>query len=236
MKLNDLDKKTFANQALRENYNVSFNCSKMTMNETKTMLKKVRSLAMEAKQSNDYYQTSANPAFMKLVFMEQALVSHYNNLVTRQPRIVVENEEVEKSQVILAAQDVVDSIQKMVEEVSDMQVKELPALVNSIQSEIGVNESEQYNSEVSSVLSTLLTTLNQTRDSVQQALNGLTGAESAAPANAFDTGAEMGAEAGADAAADMGAEMGAELGAEALPPPPEEPESGEPNVGRPKRA
>lgn len=196
MKLTDFDKNEYANQALRENYKIDLDVSKMTMPATRTMLKKVRSLAMEAKQTSDV----ANPAYMKLVFMEQALVNHYNQLATRRPQIVVENEEVEKSQVVLAAQDMVDSVQKMIEEVSDMLVKELPALTDSIQSEIGVNESEQFNQQVTEALTSLQSALTQSQGTLKGALGTITG----------QGGAGFGAEPGADMGGDLDADLGME--------------------------
>lgn len=197
MKLTDFDKKEYANQALKENYKIDLDVRKMTMPATRTMLKKVRSLAMEAKQSNDSYDYQSNPSYMKLVFMEQALVTHYNQLTTARPRIVIENEEVEKSQVVLAAQDMVDSVRKMIEEVSDMLVKELPALTDSIQSEIGVNESEQFNQQATEALTTIQSALTQSQGTLKSALGTITG--------------QGGAGFGADMDAGMGDEMDADL-------------------------
>ena len=125
MKLTDFNQKAYASKALQENYNLSMKLDKLSIPDTKNLLKKVRSLANEAKQQSDFYKNQASPSYMKLVFMEEALVNHYNVLVSNPPRIVVENEEVEKSQVVLAAQDMVDTVQKMIEQVSDMLVKEL---------------------------------------------------------------------------------------------------------------
>jgi hypothetical protein len=135
MRLNDLNNKVNATQALKENYKMAFNLNKMSLIETTAMLKKVRSLANEAKQAPDFYKDQSNPSYMKLVFMEQALVTHHNQLMSKpSTRIVVENEKIEESQVYLAAQDLVDTVQKMLEDVGQMQVKELPALVTSIES------------------------------------------------------------------------------------------------------
>lgn len=178
MKLDDFNNEEYSKRALKENYNLPFDVERMSIATTKNMLKKVRNLAMEAKNSSDFYANQTNPTYMKLVFMEQALVTHHNNLARNPrltPRIVVENEEVEKSQVVLAAQDMVDSVQKMLEDVSDMQVKELPALVDSIQSEIGVNESEQFNTQVTQSLTQLIATLTQAKSALQGALNTITG-------------------------------------------------------------
>jgi hypothetical protein len=210
MKLTDFDKKNYAPQALKETYKMTFDVSKMSLVETKSWLKKVRTLANEAKSSPDFYKNPASPAYMKLVFMEQALVSHHNELASRpSPTIVVENAEVEKSQVVLAIQDMVDSVQKMVEDVSDILVKELPALTDSIQSEIGVNEAEQFNSQVVEALTSLTAALTQSKTTLQGALNTITG-QGDMGAGAF---ADPAADPMADPMADPAAAAGGDLGA-----------------------
>ena len=141
--------------------------------KTRTMLTKVTTLIKESKKSSDFYKTQNNPTYLKLVFMEQALSQHLK--VARAPRIVVETTEVEKSQVILAAQDMVDSVQKMYEDVNDMLVKELPALTDSVQSEIGVTESTSFNQTASAALTGLNAALQQAKIGLQSALGGLTG-------------------------------------------------------------
>jgi hypothetical protein len=176
MKLNDLENKNYAKTALKESFSVNFDISSLDKIKTKTMLTKVSSLIKESKQAADFYKNQTSPSYMKLVFMEQALNSHYIDLLNRpSPRIVFENEEVEKSQVILAAQDMIDTVQKMYEDVNDMLVKELPALVSSIQSEIGANESTQFNDQASSSLQTLNDALLTTKTSLQGALGTITG-------------------------------------------------------------
>ena len=217
MRLNDLDKQNYATKALKENFELNFDVSSMDKSKTKTMLNKVHGLIKESRSASDFYRNQNNPAYMKLVFMEQALADHFAELrMQPQPRIVVENEEVEKSQVVLAAQDLVDSVQKMLEEVGQMKVKELPALVAGIESEIGVNESQTYNEQVTAQLDTLSTTLNDAYIAMKAALNQVTGQGGGEEFGA-DMGAELGAEAGAmdaEVGAEAGAEMGADLGAD----------------------
>jgi hypothetical protein len=235
MKLTELaNNRSYAAKALKEQYEIPFNVGRMSMSSTRTMLTKVRGLISESKQST--YSQGSDPAYMKLVFMEQALKDHMYDLKNA-PRshIVFENEEVEKSQVVLAAQDMVDQVQKMLEDIGQMQVKELPALVSSIESEIGVNESQTYNNEVSGQLDTLSASLKEASSALKNALNGLTGQAVDA---AFDAGADMGAVAGADAGMDAGVAAGeemADMGEPEMPPPeaPELPATG--GVGRAKR-
>ena len=234
MKLNELNnnRRAYSARVLKEQYEMPFNVDTMSMSSTRTMLTKVQGLINETKQSPDYHNSQASSSYMKLVFMEQALSDHYNELRSLpQPRIMVENEEVEKSQVVLAAQDMVDQVQKMLEDVGQMQVKELPALVSSIESEIGVQESQTYNDQVSAQLDTLSASLKEASSALKNALNGLTGQAVDA---AFDAGADLGAEAGVDAGLEAGADLGAEM-ADEIPPPaaPEEPTGT--GVGRAKR-
>ena len=238
MKLNDFNfnKIETTTKALKEHYEIPFNIKKLDKMDTHQMLLKIRGLLSETRKSPNFYYISTSPSYMKLVFMEQALSDRFKQLLTKQVKIVVENEEVEKSQVVLAAQDMVDTIQKMLEDVGQMQVKELPALVSSIESEIGANESQTYNDQASQQLETLNGALKQAFEGMKSALNVVTGQ---ADSTAFDAGAEMGAEAGLEAGADIGAEMGAEAGLEAGADMGAEEEIPEPestsSVGRAKR-
>lgn len=238
MKLTELNnnRRAYSTKVLKEQYEMPFNVDNMSMSATRTMLQKIRGLMNESKQSTAYHKNSASSSYMKLVFMEQALADHYSDLRSRpETRIMVENEEVEKSQVVLAAQDLVESIQKMLEEVGQMQVKELPALVSGIESEIGVTESQSYNDQVSAQLATLSTTLNEVWQSLKQALNTVTGQEG----GGFDPNAAMGAAPDTGMDMDMGPELGDEEAPEMPPAPtgpaasPEEPMGT--GVGRAKR-
>lgn len=238
MKLNDLDRKDVAQKALKESFGVQFDASKLNKPATRAMLSQVRGLIKEAKSSPEFYHNQTKPTYMKLVFMEQALVDHWEYLNTSRPRIVFENEEVEKSQVILAAQDMVDTLQKMIEQVNDMLIKELPALVDSIENDVGVNESQQYNQQATAALQALNQALPQAKEQMKAALGGLTGGSTMDTAALGGMpGPEAGAIPGAEAAPEAGVEAAPEAGAEApeaeaAPEAPEEPEA---QVGRAKR-
>lgn len=207
MKLTDFEKNkvTTAEKALKENYSVSMKFGRMSLPASQTMLRKVRGLISEAKQAEDFYKKQTTPSYMKLVFMEQALAQHIADLASRPSRIVLENEEVEKSQVVLAAQDMVDSVQKMIEEVSDMLVKELPALTDAIQSEIGANESSQFSSQANEALTSLQAALSSSQATLKSALGSITGQGGM---EEFTPGMEPGAEMGDEMAPPEG--MGSE--------------------------
>jgi len=243
MKLTEFNNKTttVAKKALKEHFNTTFNVEKLGLYETKKMLTKVKRLMSEAKGRS--MSGEQNPAYLKLVFMEQALTHHYGDLRTQpmyNTRIVVENEEVEKSQVVLAAQEMVDAMQKMVEQVSDMLVKELPAVVDGVNSEFGTSEGEQFSSQVSEALTSLQAAITQSKTGLQGAVGIITGQGAGfggMGAEGGDMGGDMGMggeEMGADMGGEMdGADMGSEMGGEEMPA--EEPEEPMPSVGRVKR-
>jgi hypothetical protein len=129
---------------------------------------------------------------------------------------MLKESEVQQAQVVLAAQDMVDKMQSMLEDASEMQFKELPALVDSIKNQVGIDQASQFNADATAALTGLVQNLQGAKQQLDQALGVVTG--QAAPSTAgADLGAELGADMGADmaAGADMGADVGADLDAAA---------------------
>lgn len=230
MKLHNFDKSNVAQKALKENFNYDFNVSKLSKAETRDMLVKFDKAIKESKKKNGY-NSHRSPSYLKALMISEALSNHYRSF--GKSEIVVENQEVEKAQTTLAAQELVDEVQKMVEKVNDMLVKQLPALTDSIQSEIGVNEGNAYNEAANGALTQLNSTLSETRTALQGALNQLTGMGDMGAAGG---GEEMAVTDVAATPAPGGGEevVGAEMTEPAPEVPAEEPEAGG-AVGRAKR-
>lgn len=232
MKLNDLDRKNTSIKALKANFDFSFDPSKLNPNQTFMMLNRINKLIKEARSTPDFYKNENEPTYLKLVFISQALTEHYSKV--KKARIIVENEEVEKSTVILAMQDMVDSVQKMLEQTNDMLIKELPALVDSIQTEIGVDQSNSFNSSATQSLTNLNTTLSETRKTLNDAMNQVTGQGSPEMLGAPGSGEEMAVTDLAALSGPSGEEViGQETTAELPDEEPEETPTGP--VGREKR-
>jgi hypothetical protein len=116
--------------------------------------------------------------------------------------------EVQQAQVVLASQDMVDQVQKMSEQVSAMQFKDLPALVDQIKNEVGVDQASQFNGDASAALAGLLQNLGGAKQALEAALGVVTGQAPQVP------GAELaGAEVGADLEAGLPADTDDELDA-----------------------
>jgi hypothetical protein len=156
---------------------------------------------------------SLNPQEQKMV-AGAALMKQESRL--RNAYRMLKESEVQQAQVVLAAQDMVDKMQGMLEDVSELQFKELPALVDSIKNQVGIDQAQQFNTDVSAALTGLMQNLQATKQQLDSALGVVTGQAPAVPGvpGAGDLGAELGADLGAAAGGAPGAEAGAELGAD----------------------
>ena len=127
--------------------------------------------------------------------------------------------EVQQAQVVLAAQDMVDKMQGMLEDVSELQFKELPALVDSIKNQIGIDQASQFNADATAALTGLLQNIQGAKQQLDAALGVVTGQAPSGAAAAGAMGADIAAGAGdmAAAGADMAAagDMGADMGTDA---------------------
>jgi hypothetical protein len=145
---------------------------------------------------------------------------------------MVSESEVQQAQVVMAAQDMVDKLQGMLEDVSEMQFKDLPALTDAIKNDTGVEQATQFQADVTAALTTLLASIQAGKAQVEAAQGVLTGQAPVVPgadAAAMPTGDVM-------PAADQSAEVDADLSLDANLPA-EEPEAETPaaSLGRERR-
>ena len=222
----------------------------LTARQASHMLKRVRGMIAEHRRTAEFHSSEHNPAYLKLVVMEQALAATASSApqqtpqqqqaamtlnrqqkqrqlddedkqLTKQAQDITarkaaiqkektmmerrgslkqrlqEASEVQQAQVVLASQDMVDQVQGMSEDISAMQFKDLPALVDQIKNEVGVDQAMQFNTDATAALSGLLQNLQTAKTQLEAALGVVTGQAPVVP--------------GADMGADLGAEMPAEL-------------------------
>jgi hypothetical protein len=93
----------------------------------------------------------------------------------KRARRLKEASEIQQAQVVLAAQDMVDQTQKMIEQVSAMQFKDLPALVDSIRNDVGMDQAQQFNNDVTAALQGLIQGLQGSKTQLETAQGVLTG-------------------------------------------------------------
>ena len=169
-----------------------------------------------------------NPDEQKLVAgaaMMQA-ESRLRRVMTR-----LNESEVQQAQVVLAAQDMVDKMQGMLEDVTELQFKELPALVDSIKNQVGIDQATRFNTDATAALAGLVQNLQGAKAALDQALGVVTG-----QAPAPDAGMASPAPGAVDPAAGMAAPA-PNMGGEMPPEMPAEPEAaaGGAGLGRARR-
>ena len=94
---------------------------------------------------------------------------------------VLSESEVKQAQVVLAAQDMVDRMQKMLEDVTSMQFKDLPALAGSIQTTIGTTEAQAFNDAAGQSLAVLVDAIQASKVEMETAQGTLTGVAPVVP-------------------------------------------------------
>jgi len=256
MKLNELAVANPTKQAAKvfESYfgdRVSFDT--VDQSQALKMLRRVRGLVAEHRRTPAFHHSEQNPAYLKLVMMEQALSARIMELdaqpvagqpnpqamamQTAQKRKEIDDQikqlqdqirnlqqqrnmpamgmaegrgtrrlsesEVQQAQVVLAAQDMVDEVQKMSEQVSAMQFKDLPALTDSIKNQVGPDQAMQFNTDATAALAGLLQNLQGARQQLDQALGVVTGQAPAVPGEAPDMNAGMAGEMPTDIDAEL---------------------------------
>jgi hypothetical protein len=139
-----------------------------------------------------------NPDEQKLVGMVAATAMQKES---QQARRRLRESEIQQAQVVLAAQDIVDQVQKMLEQISAMQFKDLPALTDSIKNDMGVDQATAYQSATAAALTQLLQSVQQGKTALEGAQGTLTGQEPVVPGQepAADMGADLNAEPAVDA-------------------------------------
>lgn len=230
------------------------------------MLRRVKSTLYEHRNSSGSHKSEQDPAYLKLVMLEQALASHLaeqdpmmgaggtNTAMTPQDKAkmavtaqarkkeiqdqirakqdeirslqqqmnspglaMMEQQrrlnrqltesELQQAQVVLAAQDMIDRVQGMLEDLSEMQFKDLPALADSIKNDMGTSEAAQFQADATAAFTQLLTAVQSGKQSLETAQAVITGQAPQIP-GAADPAADM----VADPAADLGADIDDEGG------------------------
>jgi hypothetical protein len=148
---------------------------------------------------------------------------------TKKSKRMVRESEINTAQVVLAAQDMVDQVQKMLEQISAMQFKDLPALTDSIKNDMGVEQATQFQADATAALTQLLTSLQTGKTQLEAAQGVLTGQAPTVP------GAEPAADLGAIPPAGEEGDVDADLSLDANLPGDEEEELGGAALGRERR-
>ena len=201
MKLQDIATRPTSrkiNQINESRFGFSIDYSSLNLSKAKSLSRALGENLTRLKQNFGVHTAEKNPKYMELIMVREGL-----NRWIEENRPLTESE-IAKSGAILAAKDIVDSFQDMLEDISKMQNEQLPALLDTIRDQIGQPQADAFKGTVTPILQELVTALQSAREASDGAARTLAGEQVAAP---------MGMPGG-----DMGGMPGGDMGAAAPAP------------------
>ena len=230
MYLNDLNSAqhnvTKLNRVLADTFSHEVDLSEMSTDSLNRMLSTTNAKIQAIKESDLKYWENAQ--YNKLGLIAHQLKTYITEIApTRadgkrmktKESVVMEND-LEQAEVMLAAQELVDELQKMVEDVAEMQVQKLMPIVDAMKEQVGFEQAEAYNNAADAALGGLLDQMKSTKEAVENATLTARGEQPAQPAPT-----DMGMD---DAAMDPEAPIDADMGADEFGG--DDAEAGEENV------
>lgn len=177
------------NKVLADSFNHEVDLSSMNMDSLNRMLNTTEAKMMAIKESDLKYWE--NPQYNKLGLIQHQLKTYINEVApTRtdgkkmkaKTESVVMEDELEQAEVLLAAQELVDELQGMVEDVAEMQVQKLMPIVDAMKEQVGFEQAEAYNAAADAALGALLDQMKLAKESVENATLAARGQAPATPA------------------------------------------------------
>jgi len=196
------------NKVMESRFGFTVDYDNLTYAKAQRLSKALGENISTIRKSFGAHTAEKNSKFMELMLVKEGLdrwMSSEHGLF---------ESEMGKSEAVLAAKNMVDSIQDMLEKLSKMQNEEMPALVDTIRDQIGAEQADAFKSAMAPTLQNLYQNLQQSRESSDSAVRSLAG-EQTAPTDMSLGGPAMGGEPGADlgAAPGLDSDMDSDLGA-----------------------
>ena len=164
MYLNDLNSAAHSvdkiNRVLANTFGHNVNIAEMSTDTLGRMLNTTNAKITQIKESDLTYWE--NPTYNKLNLISHSLTTYIKEVAPARTDgkalKVKESVELEQAEVMLAAQELVDELQKMVEDLAEMQVQKLMPIVDAMKEQLGFDQAEAYNAAAEAALGNLLTT------------------------------------------------------------------------------
>jgi hypothetical protein len=186
------------NKVMESGFGVKIDYNNLDFPKAYTLARGLTESLDRIKHSHGVHVAEKNPKYMELLIVREGL---HRWMVENKQQLILESE-MGKSQAILAAKDMVDSVQDMLEEVSKMQNEQMPALLDTIRDQIGMEQADAFKAAVEPLLANMVQQLSAARSTADDAARALAGEQVAQP---MDIG--MGATGGEIPAEMPGAEM-----------------------------
>jgi plasmid stabilization system protein ParE len=172
MKLAEMSTKSTRkiNKLMESRFGFAINFSDLTVEKAERLSETIVANLDKIRHSVDLHTAERNPRYMELLTVKEGLSTWLE-----QHRQQLTEGEVGNAEVLLAAKNMVDSIQDAIEKVGKMQNEQLPELLDSIRDQVGAEQAEGFKNAVGTTLETLMQNLQTAREGVDGGVRILTG-------------------------------------------------------------
>jgi hypothetical protein len=196
------------NKVMESRFGFTIDYDNLTYAKAQRLSKALNENIGAIKRSFGAHTAEKNAKYMELMLVKEGIDRWLNS-----EQGLFESE-MGRSEAVLAAKDIVDSVQDMLEKISKIQNEQVPALIDTIRDQIGGEQAEQFKTTISPCLTELYTALSSARETSDTSVRALAGEE---VANTMDMGlggdqlpsmADTGmGDAGLDAGSDFDSDM-----------------------------
>ncbi len=185
-------------RALNENYNYDINFKGMTVARAERLAERARLKVEENSDVNKRIKFAMIAESLDL-WMQANVQSELTSFNLAEG---LDDESMEEAKVILAAKELSDKIQGMIEDAAKMQVQDLLPIVDAMKAELGGSEADAFATSADAALGGLVDTLKSAKEEYDGAIQAAQGQEPATDMDNFDMDGDMG---------DMGDEMDTDM-------------------------
>ncbi len=159
------------NKVTESRFGFKIDYDALTLPKAHAMRDKIYETVNSIRNSSAVHTAEKNPQYLEMLIVYEGL----SRFIDASNKRNLTEGELGQAQAILAAKDMVDTVQDLIEKVGKMQNEQLPALIDSIRDQIGSQQADTFKGTVGTSLATLASALGQTRESLDNSTRGLTG-------------------------------------------------------------
>ena len=157
------------NKVMESRFGFSIDYDNLTYAKAQRLSKALGENITSIKKSFGAHTAEKNPKYTELMLVKEGLDKWLGS-----EQGLFESE-LGRSEAVLAAKDIVDSVQDMLEKISKVQNEQMPALIDTIRDQIGSEQAEAFKTSMSPTLIDLYTALSTARETADTSVRVLSG-------------------------------------------------------------
>lgn len=191
MRLTEMGSKPTAkkiNKVMESRFGVKIDYANLDFSKAYKVANALTESLNKIKNSHGIHKAEQNAKYMEMFMVREGI---HNWMVENKDQLIAESE-MGRSQAILAAKDMVDSVQGMLEDVSEMANEQMPALLDTIRDQIGMADADNFKASVGGILEQLQGAISGAREQMDVAARALAGEQTEQPMDMAMAGPEAG--------------------------------------------